>query len=335
MDSYWTDLQRDMDFLKQRAGQPVSLDNKNVTYEIATSYADIELAIRDESLGNTKVLFVPTIEGGHVFDQVMNSYVPANTFPDGLPGDVLLQTVQRVRALRAGTDGLLRPAFITFAHHFWNGLCGQARSMGGLVKCIIDQENGLTEGFKTAGREVVRALLRDEHDEEGRALPKIYIDIKHMSRQSRLDYFAILDEEFVNVSIPIIASHAGVTGLSAPGGIAQTPAAQEGLFMTDDINFFNDELLRIEESNGIFGIQLDERRIGSKQALRNARGNIRRRDILYAWSKLVWNQVRHIAELLDKHGRYAWGIQCLGTDFNGIIDPINGYWTSASLERVG
>jgi hypothetical protein len=92
--------------------------------------------------------------------------------------------------------------------------------------------------------------------------------------------------------------------------------------------------LRIESSGGVFGIQLDERRIASIQVLRQARGNIRRRDILYSWSKLVWNQIRHVAEVLDANGRYAWGIQSLGTDFDGIIDPINGYWTSKSLDDL-
>ncbi len=334
MPSYWDDLQQEMNFLKQGAGKKVILEGKEVSYEIARSYADIELAMREETLGESKIIFVPTIEGGHVFDQVMNCYVPAATFPNGVPPDALARTLQRIRQLRSSSDGLLRPAFITLTHHFWNGLAGQARSLGGLVKCIIDQENGLAEGMKEAGREVIRALLQDTTDDAGNPVPKIYIDIKHMSRQTRLDYFQMLDEEFPDVFVPLIASHAGVTGLSAPGGTTQTPAAQEGLFMTDDINFYDDEILRIEESGGIAGIQLDERRIGSKQALRNARGNIRRRDILFAWSKLVWNQVRHMAEVLDSNGRYAWGIQTLGSDFDGIIDPINGYWTSETFDDL-
>lgn len=34
------------------------------------------------------------------------------------------------------------------------------------------------------------------------------------------------------------------------------------------------------------------------------------------------------------HGRYAWGIQAMGTDFDGIIDPINGYWTAESMDDL-
>jgi hypothetical protein len=48
----------------------------------------------------------------------------------------------------------------------------------------------------------------------------------------------------------------------------------------------------------------------------------------------VWNQVRQIAEVLDMKDRFAWGIQSLGTDFDGIIDPINGYWTAKELDDL-
>ncbi|MEO6221187.1 MAG: hypothetical protein ABIO81_12210 [Ginsengibacter sp.] len=334
MQSYWQDLKTEMNFLSQQENIVKKIDGKKVTYQVARSYADIEIADREGVLGETKIIFVPTIEGGHVFDQVMDHHERSDKFPRGIPDDKLQVTLQRIKELRNSKDGLIRPAFITFAHHFWNGLCGQARSLGGLVKCIVDQENGLNEGFMQAGFDVARALLSEERDENGNQLPPIIIDIKHMSRKSREDYFGFLKNEFPAQTIPILVSHGGVTGRAQPGGTRATPAAQEGLYMEDDINFFDDEILQIENSGGLFGIQLDERRIGSKQALRNAKGSIKRRDILYAWSKLVWNQVRHIAELLDINGKYAWGIQALGTDFDGIIDPINGYWTAQELNDL-
>ncbi len=329
LESYWEDLKIEMNFVKQQEGEVKTIDGKKVTYQIARSYADIDIADRNEELGETKILFVPTIEGCHVFDQVMSSYEPGD-----ISDERLKTTLQRVMDLRSAKDGLLRPAFVTFAHHFWNGLCGQARSLGGLVKCVVDQENGIDNGITPAGFEVAKALLRDEKDENGKAIPAIMIDIKHMSRTSREEYFEFLKNEFPDKNIPVIVSHGGVTGLSRPGGEKLTPAAQEGLFMEDDINFFDDEILEIERTGGIFGIQLDERRIGSKQALKKARGHLKRRDILYAWSKLVWNQVRQIAEVLDMNGKFAWGIQSLGTDFDGIIDPINGYWTAATLDDL-
>ncbi|MEO6718869.1 MAG: hypothetical protein ABIN67_00845 [Ferruginibacter sp.] len=334
MDSYWEDLKMETAFLLDRENARVKVDGKMVTYTIARSYADIEQAQREEELGESMIVFIPTIEGGHIFDQVMDSTVPWDTHPKGVADDRMDLLVERVRHLRDSTDGVLRPAFITIAHHFWNGLCGHAPSLGSIIKCIVDQKNGVGQGLTEAGREVIRELLKERTGPDGVKVPPIAVDIKHMSRKSREEYFLLLDNEFPNRVIPIIASHAGVTGIPAPGLAPQTPAAQEGLFMTDDINLFDDEILRIGQTGGLFGIQLDERRIGSVTALREARGHIRRRDILYAWAKLVWNQVRHIAELLDMNGLYAWDVQALGSDFDGLIDPINGYWTARNIDNL-
>lgn len=333
MDSYWEDFKQEVSFLRQQENKMFLVDGKKVSYQIAESYADIEAADRSGQLGETKIIFVPTIEGGHVFDQVMNSYEPWDTYPGGIPDAALKKITLRIKELRENKTGVLRPVFITFAHHFWNGLCGHERSLAGIVKCIVDQENGLGEGITAAGKKVIDAMLRDEKDAQGRMLPRIYIDIKHMSRKARTEYVQLI-QQYSGINIPVIISHAGVTGLSQPGGKNQTPAAQEGMFMTDPINFFDDEILKVEETNGMFGIQLDERRIGSKSELQKARGHLGRRNILYAWSKLVFNQIRHIAELLDMNGKFAWGIQCLGTDFDGIIDPINGYWTAKEINQL-
>ncbi len=332
--SYWEDLRMEMDFLLQREGKEVMIDGQKVTYMIARSYDDIEVYERTQQLGKNVILFVPTIEGGHVFDQVMNSQEAFNTYPKGVADQFIPTLLTRVADLRSGGHNLIRPAFITLAHHFWNGLCGHSKSIGTVVKCVVDQKNGMGEGFFEAGRMVVRELIGARMDPNGNALPIIPIDIKHMSRKSRLDYFDLLDAEFSGIDVPVLCSHGCVTGLRAPGDRSSTPAAKEGLFITDDINLYDDEILRIASSAGVFGIQLDERRIGSKQELRKARGNIARRDILYSWSKLVWNQIRHIAELLDMNGRFSWGIQSLGTDFDGIIDPINGYWTAKSIDNL-
>lgn len=334
MDSYWNDLKMETAFLLDRENARVKVDGKMVTYTIARSYADIEQLQREEELGETMIVFVPSIEGGHIFDQVMDCTVPWDTHPKGVADDRMDLLLERVRHLRDSTDGVLRPAFITLAHHFWNGLCGHAPSLGSIVKCIVDQRNGAEQGLTEAGKEVIRELLKERTGADGLAIPPIAIDIKHMSRKSRQEYFLLLDTEFPERVVPVLASHAGVTGIPAPGKAPQTPAAQEGLYMTDDINLFDDEILKIGQTGGLFGIQLDERRIGSVTALREARGNIRRRDILYSWAKLVWNQVRHIAEVLDMNDLYAWDVQVLGSDFDGLIDPINGYWTARNMDDL-
>lgn len=335
MDSYWLDLQTEMNFLRQQENKPMLINGQKITYSIASSFADIEHAIELNEIAEKCIIFVPTIEGAHVFDQQMDCYEPWDKYPEGIPVSRLEKTIQRIYELRESKNGLIRPAFITFAHHFWNGLCGHARSLGGLVKCFVDQENGIVSHLNDSGKKAIAAMLGSHKDENGIETPPIYIDIKHMNRQSRLDYFALLNtNDYAGKKIPVFVSHGGVTGLSAPNGVNQTPISQKLVFMEEGINFYDDELLQIEKTNGIFAIQLDERRIASKATLRKTRGNLGRRNILFAWAGLVWNQVRHIAELLDMNNRYAWSTQTLGTDFDGIIDPINGYWTAADMDDL-
>lgn len=333
IESYWEDIKLEMRFVKQESGNSISIDGQQMKYLITNAYAEIELLERQEKLVQDTIVFIPTIEGTHVFDQVLDSDEPADKHPDGVSEKAQKKMLQRIRDLRMENDGLIRPVFITLAHHFWNGLCGHAQSLGGLVKCVVDQENGMNLGITKAGEKAIAAMLDPLQDKDGAAVKPIYIDIKHMSRKSRLDYFELL-KKYPERNIPVLVSHGCVTGLFSPGGAQKTCISQENVFNTDDINFFDDEIIKIGLSNGLFGIQLDERRIGSKMVLRSTKGIKSKRDLLYSWSKLVWNQIRHIAEVLDANGQYAWGIQCLGSDFDGIIDPIDGYWTAVQIDKL-
>ena len=49
---------------------------------------------------------------------------------------------------------------------------------------------------------------------------------------------------------------------------------------------------------------------------------------------LLWNQIRYVADLLDSNGLPAWDIMCIGTDFDGVVSPIDGYWTSSELKHL-
>jgi hypothetical protein len=72
------------------------------------------------------------------------------------------------------------PFFITFAHHFYNELCGQAESLTSLLKKLADQSDGLNTGFTPLGEQVLRSLLDTSNGK------RILIDVKHMSQKYRL-----------------------------------------------------------------------------------------------------------------------------------------------------
>ena len=46
---------------------------------------------------------------------------------------------------------------------------------------------------------------------------------------------------------------------------------------------------------------------------------------------MIWNQIQHMAEVLNRHEKFAWGIQCIGTDNDGMVNPLNGFWTSEDM----
>lgn len=53
--------------------------------------------------------------------------------------------------------------------------------------------------------------------------------------------------------------------------------------------------------------------------------------MLFHKSKLIWNQIQHIADVLNRNNLYAWGIQCIGSDYDGMVDPLNGFWTAEEM----
>ncbi len=48
-------------------------------------------------------------------------------------------------------------------------------------------------------------------------------------------------------------------------------------------------------------------------------------------SELLWNQIQHILEVLDNAGLFAWDCMAIGSDFDGIIDPLNSFWTTEEM----
>ncbi|QJW91108.1 peptidase M19 [Spirosoma taeanense] len=304
-DSYCTELNEQYAFMREMDGKVIELSGgQKARYVLTKNYEDVETLVKNTDTPDVITLAVMlSIEGAHVFScGIDNKGVEAS----------ILENIANVKKWEH------RPLFITLAHHFYNELCGHAESLTGALKKALDQQEGLNEGFTQLGEKVVRALLDTANG------PRILIDIKHMSEASRKRYFEILDADFGTQNIPIIVSHGCVRGNDT----------DRNRYHDHPINFSDEEILRVARSGGLFGIQLDERRIGSESALRHARGHINRRDILFSWSELVWLQIKHIAELLDQHDLFAWGNICLGTDYDGIVNPINGYWTHREFPEL-
>ncbi len=310
---YFKDLEMLYDFYRQLDGKIISLPEGLFRYRLVNSYQQIE-AIKIEDAENKKIrtiCVILTVEGLHAL----------NTGLKVTPDET--QVMDNLEKIKNWPQ---RPFFITLAHHFWNHICGHAESISGIVKKKTDQSEGLNSGFTPLGLKVLKQLL--DNSEGKRILP----DIKHMSTTARNEYYALLDSaqpEFKN--IPIIVSHGACNGLKSSTNRIQGNSAVAPKLNPVDINFFDDELIRIAKSRGIIGLQLDERRIASLQTLKNTKHSLKRSKIMHYRSELLWNQIQHLVEILDNAGLFAWDCMALGTDFDGIIDALNGFWTAEEL----
>ncbi len=309
---YYQDLLLQYNYYQQLDGKIFRIAGGKFRYKLVRNYSQIE-EIRAEDISSKiqTIAVIITIEGLHVLNTGLGSQ------PDE---DEVLANLTAIK------DWQNRPFFITIAHHFWNHLCGHAPSLTGVVKKFADQTEGLDTGFTSLGRKVLKRML--DASQGNRILP----DIKHMSVAARKEYYALLDsgkDEFKD--IPIVISHGACNGLAS--FVNAVPAFPETAKLLNPaaINFYDEELIRVASTGGIIGLQLDERRIANKATLKRVKHSVKRHKIMHYRSELLWNQLRHIATVLDANDLFAWDCMAIGSDFDGIIDPLNGFWTSEEL----
>lgn len=315
--NYFDDLISEYDFYKQLNNQVSRVGDVIYTYRVVSSNDEIEANMAVETDTKKIINIILTIEGGHAFNTGLEMNRPTANEAE------VMANVTKVKSWEH------RPLFITFAHHFYNELCGHAPSIS--IGALKDNQSwGLNTDFTDLGKDVLNKLLDNtNHD-------RILIDIKHMSKHSRKSFYHLLDTEYSGEEVPIVASHGAANGKRSLAQWDQTDYPEMAKWFNDiDINFYDDELVRIGRSNGLFGIQLDERRIGSKPAIKKSKIFFpNKRKQLRKKSLLVWRQVEHTAEVLNAAGLFCWGIQSIGSDFDGIVNPIKGIWTSENIKDL-
>ncbi len=310
MTNYFKDLEMEYDFYKQLDGEVERINKEKYRYKLVNNYNEIEAIRASDKNDIHTVCVVLSIEGLHVLNQNIKKKPNEKQF---------MANLQKIKNWETP------PFFVSVAHHFWNHLCGHAESFTKLVKKKVDQSEGLNSGFTELGKKVVKELLSKSNGK------RVLIDLKHMSVNSRKDFYCLIDNTAAYKNIPIVVSHGAANGLQSFDKREQKGSKVANKLNPVDINFFDKEIIRIAKSKGIFGLQLDERRIASKNTLKNTKHSARRSKIMHYRSELLWNQIQHILEILDNEGLFAWDCMAIGSDFDGIIDPLNSFWTSEEL----
>lgn len=257
------------------------------------------------------ILVCFSIEGAHVFNTGLKSFGRTASESE------VLENVRRVKNWR------YPPVYITFAHNFFNDLCGHARSLEPIEK-FVDQSQGLDAGFTPLGYRVLEELLSNEN---GRP---ILIDLKHMSLRSRKEYFDFVTKNSNNLP-PTLVSHGAVNGMTWGEGKG-TDNSED--FYRSDINFYDEEIEYIGASGGLFAVQFDARRIARFDLVKKRWGDLFGEDDMERAVNAIWLQLKHIAIVLDRKDLFGWGSTCIGSDYDGTIDPLPGVWTAAQFPRL-
>lgn len=304
---YFEDLENEYNFLlKSRTIHRI--EGTDYQWILASDWNDVRNIIQNEN----KIAVILSIEGAHVFNTGLGN------FTEKVPENEVLDNIRKVKKWR------YPPAFITFAHNFDNDLCGHAHSLEP-IKRFVDQNNRLNEGFTPLGIKVLSELLSSDN---GRP---VYIDIKHMSLQARKEYFNFLNLEYGDNQPPTLVSHGAVNGMSYD---MEGQVSDSSLFYSSDINFYDEEIIQIGKYGGLFAIQFDARRIAQPRFVRKQWRDLWKAQQPMQAARMIWHQIRHIAEVLDKNGIYAWGTACIGSDYDGTIDPLPGIWTAEHFTEL-
>jgi hypothetical protein len=301
---YFKDLEKEHNYLELLNGK-VPIGGSRF-YSIINDNSQLQTA--------ANLLIIPTIEGCHAF---CNGSDPKA--PDAW--DTMESNVKKVKEWEAP------PMFVTFAHHFYNGLCTHAKSLFDTVGRLLDQSEGMREykmpkkdsleAISTEGQKLIKLLLNNIGER------RILIDVKHMSLEARTCYYDLLKNDWENQAIPIIWSH---------GAVAFDTPFEINIHLETDV-------MPIYESGGIIGIEMDQRILGynNNRILKSIVNVCRKRKYeSYCQAWYVWRQIIAIAEYvyINKPNQNPWACLAIGSDYDGIINPLNRYRDAGSFPSL-
>ena len=305
---------------RQKRKHPGILDATG-TYEIAKNGKEVTRIIDED-----KTALVLTIEGANVF----NSH------------ESLDKVLEKIKEVKDWEEPVF---FITFTHHFYNFLAGQAHSLPDIGNLLLDQSRGLKEGFTDEGRKVIRYLL--SLDDNNNYIPdelgkRILIDVKHMNAVSRKEFYdeIILPCLEKGDKIPVLASHVAYSGRNTLQEHIDHMDEEEDGYMAQknghaynawNINICDEDVLVVFKTGGLIGINFDQRVLGlAKEDFDNEE-----RHAFYIWQNMKACMMTVIdstdAGLPPKEK--VVNMMCIGTDFDGYIDPVNKYATVLDLRQ--
>jgi len=315
---YFKDLNEQYDFLIKNQG-PSPCGKYN--YKVVGGFKELNKWV-NEDLGN--IAIVVTIEGAHVFG---SGTINSEKIEEKELENQLLKNIETIKKWE------YPPFFITFAHHFWNQLCGHASSLSPATKITCDQKKGRDTGFTELGKKVLTALLSKDNGQ------RILIDTRHMSAISRREYYQFIEDHNVknpNDIIPSISSHTAVNGFN---NLLESTKEKDNIFKIKkskfyswSINMSKEEVKYIHRSKGIIGIILDKGRYCGKPTLKKINSITDPSQKKEAFIQLILDNLFFYIESIGE--KSAWDILTLGTDFDGVITHFDCYENMSKIPEL-
>ena len=330
---YWEDFQAELDFLTRRDGQLTSVHAPGLgpvtgRYTMLKDRADFDRLLDDEDDG---LLMALTIEGAHTFS--------IDEHGERRPAAAIFHRIEELKELETPL------LFLTLAHHFDNGLCGHAHSMPDPIAALCDQRPRLNQGFepeRDLGRRVARRLLSLDEALQDTGERRVLIDCKHMSALTRSQYYAEIIEPANRLRasqdlepLPVIFSHASYSGVRTLKALRRDAAREDDRWRIGGhyawaLHCCDEDIAMILKTRGLFGLCFDQRvagQGGSQHVHPEQLHQLLLNQLLGAVDAVM------LRDDLPASERVAiWDCLCIGSDFDGMIDPVSAYPTALSLQ---
>lgn len=330
---YWDEFLRELAYVRAhdgRTGRGMLTRPDGWRAEVEGRYHLVKgRAHLDEVLGTARdVALLLTIEGAHTF----------SIGPDGRRVDEAT-LFDRIETLKSLPEVI---SFITLAHHFDNGLCGHAHSLPDAASWVMDQSARMGEDLTPMGMRVVRELLDLDENLRPRGGRRILIDFKHMSARARRTYYTDIVYPYNRWAraqgappIPVVTSHSAYSGVATLEELDKNRHREDDFwhsppFLRWSINHCDEDVRAVFDSGGLIGFVFDQRVTGLVPRQRLPRES---------WIELFVRQLFGSVDVILQDERIppaqrlaVWDCVCLGTDFDGLIDPFTPYPTVLHLD---
>lgn len=243
-----------------------------------------------------------------------------------------------------------------------NGIALQQN--GAHTDLVKSEELGLDKVAKTLAQHDWKIVGKDGYDLielllDSKQGKRILIDTKHMSAEARVDYHTYIKKRHSEGdAIPIICSHTACNSIAETDNtgfdksfkagknysVVNEKANKDALFSEMELNLYDQEIKDIVDSNGMIGLCMIDSRLAGKTLLSSLNKFVRKyqknvqkehdtspeKEILTeVYCELWLNQMIHI--LKKGGGENAMKCICIGTDFDGGVNPIDVFRNYASF----